>query len=138
MSKIRRILFATDFSAASTTAYRTVVAMRTRLKAQLFVVHVVPPIYQVDAIDAAAVARAAQQDAEVRLAKLRPPAARTILRYGVVHEMIAREAERVRANLVVVGSHGRTGFRRILLGSVAEAVVRHAPCPVLTIPSRSR
>jgi universal stress protein A len=138
MPKIRRILFATDFSPASSAAYRKLVALNAALKAQLLVIHVVSPVYQVEAVDAAAVARAAQRDAEARLAKLRPSPARTVVRYGVAHEAIAQEARRSRADLVVVGSHGRTGLQRILLGSVAEAVVRHAPCPVLTIPGRRR
>jgi nucleotide-binding universal stress UspA family protein len=44
---------------------------------------------------------------------------------------IVRVAEEEKAELIVLGTHGRTGLSRILMGSVAEAVVRHAPCPVL-------
>jgi len=47
-----------------------------------------------------------------------------------------RVARRVRANLIVMATHGRKGFRRLILGSVAERVVREAPCPVLTIRPR--
>lgn len=46
---------------------------------------------------------------------------------------ICREAEQVSADLIIMGSHGRTGFSHVLLGSVAERVVRHAPCPVLVV-----
>jgi nucleotide-binding universal stress UspA family protein len=46
---------------------------------------------------------------------------------------IVKEARRTHASLVIVGSHGRTGLARALLGSVAEKVVRHSPCPVLVV-----
>ncbi|MEM8710017.1 MAG: universal stress protein [Planctomycetota bacterium] len=45
-------------------------------------------------------------------------------------------ADRIGADLIVLSTHGRTGFRRLLLGSVAESVLRHAACPVLTFPAR--
>jgi nucleotide-binding universal stress UspA family protein len=47
---------------------------------------------------------------------------------------IVKEAKEWPADLIVIGSHGRRGIQRFLLGSVAEAVVRHAPCPVLVVP----
>ncbi len=53
------------------------------------------------------------------------------VRHPSAGEAIADVAERTKADLVIVGSHGRTGFRRVLLGSVAEKVVRVAPCAVL-------
>jgi nucleotide-binding universal stress UspA family protein len=60
--------------------------------------------------------------------------ARTRLREGSAAHEILEHAREVGADLVVVGSHGRTGLAHALLGSVAERVVRHARCPVLTIP----
>jgi nucleotide-binding universal stress UspA family protein len=51
---------------------------------------------------------------------------------GEPAEEIVRFAEEARCELIVMGTHGRTGFTRLLMGSVAEAVVRHAKCPVLT------
>jgi nucleotide-binding universal stress UspA family protein len=51
---------------------------------------------------------------------------------------IVRAARRERAGLIVLGTHGRTGLTRILIGSVAERVVRTARCPVLTVPARTR
>ena len=50
-------------------------------------------------------------------------------------EAILAYTERVGADLLVVGTHGRTGLGRLLLGSVAEACVNRAPCPVLTVPA---
>jgi nucleotide-binding universal stress UspA family protein len=52
---------------------------------------------------------------------------------GDVANTVCHIAEKVGADVIVVGSHGRTGFGRLLLGSVSEHVVRHAPCPVLVI-----
>ncbi len=51
-------------------------------------------------------------------------------------DAIARMAKRIGADLVVVGTHGRTGLARVALGSVAERVVALAPCPVLTVRGR--
>lgn len=50
---------------------------------------------------------------------------------------ILRTAEAVPADVIVMGTHGRSGFTRLLLGSVTEKVLRHAPCPVLTVPPRA-
>lgn len=57
---------------------------------------------------------------------------------GLPAQEIIRIAEQERADLIVMGTHGRTGVRRALMGSVAEAVVRRAPCPVLTIKQPAR
>jgi len=52
---------------------------------------------------------------------------------GVPYERIVRAARSKRAGLIVIGTHGRTGLSRVFVGSVAERVVRLAPCPVLTV-----
>jgi nucleotide-binding universal stress UspA family protein len=62
----------------------------------------------------------------------------TKLVQGVPHVEIVREAEEGGFDLVVMGSHGRTGLRHALLGSVAERVVRRAPCPVLVVRTREK
>jgi nucleotide-binding universal stress UspA family protein len=54
---------------------------------------------------------------------------------GDAADAICLEAKKVGADAIVVGSHGRTGLKRMFFGSVSERVVRHAPCPVLVIPS---
>ena len=61
-----------------------------------------------------------------------------LLKTGDARDMIDQAAEEVGADLIVMGTHGRRGFSRALLGSVAETVVRTAPCPVLTIRSHDR
>jgi nucleotide-binding universal stress UspA family protein len=56
-----------------------------------------------------------------------------VIEEGEAAEAICREAAERHADVIVVGSHGRTGVRRLFLGSVSERVVRHAPCPVLVV-----
>ena len=56
-----------------------------------------------------------------------------MLRTGDARDVIIRACEEINADLIVMGTHGRRGVSRALLGSVAESIVRTAPCPVLTI-----
>lgn len=64
------------------------------------------------------------------------PRLRYAVRTGDPFENIIDVAEDHRVDLIVLATHGRTGFKRLLIGNVAEKVVRHAPCPVLTVKSR--
>jgi universal stress protein A len=72
--------------------------------------------------------------------RLVPPTARqgvtveTLARVGHPEHEIVDTAQAIQAGMIVMATHGRSGLRRAILGSVAEAVLRHAPCPVLTIP----
>ena len=58
---------------------------------------------------------------------------RTIVRTGLAQEEIVNLATDERAELIIIGTHGRTGLNRLLLGSIADRVIRFAPCPVLTV-----
>jgi nucleotide-binding universal stress UspA family protein len=75
-------------------------------------------------------------DERVASATARGLAARGVLRTGAAAAEIAKTATEEDAGLIVVGTHGRTGLNRLVIGSVAERVVRIAPCPVLTIKPR--
>ena len=61
-----------------------------------------------------------------------------VIEVGDAAAAICQVAERLGVDIIIVGSHGRTGLARVFLGSVSEHVVRHAPCPVLVIPNRDR
>jgi nucleotide-binding universal stress UspA family protein len=61
-----------------------------------------------------------------------------MVRVGEPNQVIPQVATEARAELIVMGTHGRHGLRRLLLGSVAEAVVQSAPCPVLTMHTVAR
>jgi len=150
MRVFRRILLATDFSSASRPALARAIALARQNRAALRVVHALPPLALAVGADFAfvptgtyeAIDRRARQHAQKQLKALVGRArkagvrATTLLLDGAPHEQVARAARRTRADLLVIGTHGRTGVSKILLGSVAERLVRLAPCPVLTVRGR--
>jgi nucleotide-binding universal stress UspA family protein len=145
MSRIRRILHPTDFSRASTAAFKRAVDMAKGNRAELLLVHVLTPAVPIVADgyvspqvyeDMANATRAYGQkhlDALVRKAKQAGARVRGLLLEGVPHERIAQAARSRKADLVVIGTHGRTGFAKLFLGSVASRVLTVSPCPVLTV-----
>jgi nucleotide-binding universal stress UspA family protein len=124
--EIRNVLFATDYSAASQSAGRVASGMARTSRARLHVVHVVPPKI------APGLAMDGLRDAVARLGDAVEP--QIALLTGDPAAAIVTYARDMAIDLIVIGTHGRTGVSRALLGSVAEHVVRTAPCPVLTVP----
>jgi nucleotide-binding universal stress UspA family protein len=148
MSVIQTILHPTDFSASSQQAYRFACALARDFGARLVVIHVLgrpsgPP-------DLAGVLPHPdfRRQREERLRWLEPPCPGAVLERRLEEGDPAREivdaARETRADVIVMGSRGRSGLGRLLLGSVAEQVLRQAPCPVLTLglppvePSRAQ
>ncbi|MBI2015439.1 MAG: universal stress protein [Candidatus Rokubacteria bacterium] len=148
MRRFRRILHATDFSTASAPAFAEALALARQERAELRLVHVMTPpaLFLEDSYLSARTFREMQSRArravEDRLARLRARARRAgvragaDVREGVPADEIIRAARRRRADLIVVGTHGRSGFARAVLGSVAARVVTLARCPVLTVRGR--
>lgn len=144
MPDIRRILAPTDFSKGSGVALRYARDLAHRLGAELHVVHVYQvPVYAMP--DGAMVAgpdyvtqvsTAAQQGLEAEMKELAggPVSVTSHLADGSPHVEISRMAEKLGCDLIVMGTHGRTGLKHLLIGSVAERVVRSSPVPVLTVP----
>jgi len=144
----RRILHPSDFSAASNAAFKKAIEMAKASRAELLIVHVINPIVPVAGEgyvspkmydDLAASTRAwARKQLDRLLGKAKKSGVRGkgVLAEGAAHEQIARIAKTKRADLVVMGTHGRSGFARLFLGSVAGRVVAAAPCPVLTVKGR--
>jgi len=148
MSMIRKILCATDLSPASESAVRAAFDFGRKLDAIVYVLHVVEPPYRAvpwfvpapvdqeflqtlgERQEMAAVAEIGRSIAGLRLEAGR---VEPMVRTGVPVETILAAAQEVGADLVVVGTHGRTGLRHLALGSVAEQVVRGCPVPVLTV-----
>jgi nucleotide-binding universal stress UspA family protein len=143
--KMRRVLHATDFSTASSRAFKRAVDIAKASGAELLLVHVLPSVFPVVADgyvspkvyeDLEAATRADGQKRLDRLARrARASGARvkSLLLEGVPHERIAQAARARKADMVVIGTHGRTGFAKLVLGSVASRVLAISPCPVLTV-----
>ena len=141
----RRILHPSDFSPASDAAFKTAIEMAKAGRGELLVVHVVNPIVPIAGEcyvspkmydDIAASTRAwAKKRLDQRLAKAKKLGVRVkgLLAEGPAHEQIVRIARAKRADLVVMGTHGRSGLAKLFLGSVAGRVVAAARCPILTV-----
>jgi nucleotide-binding universal stress UspA family protein len=141
----RRIVHPTDFSTASRPAFRRAVALATANHATLSILHVLPALpIMADAYIAPStytqLLESQRGQARKQLARLvaqaRAGGARVtghMIEAGVAAERIVRFARSRRADLIVMGTHGRTGLARALIGSVAGRVVAIARCPVLTV-----
>jgi nucleotide-binding universal stress UspA family protein len=136
MPRFEKILCPVDFDQNSVVALRLAAELAQERKATLYLLHVVamPPGPEV-------ALPFGQMEGAAR-AKLAQLAHRWIddkTRYAIDVAMgdpsseVLRVAKRKRVNLIVLATHGRKGLRRLVLGSVAERVVREAPCPVLTV-----
>jgi nucleotide-binding universal stress UspA family protein len=148
MSRFRRILHASDFSPASRPAFRRAVDLARANRSRLTIVHVYTPVVpmvgegyampQLYDRMLADVRADAQRQLDRLVAKARQAGARAkgLLLEGIPHDRIVRAARSTRADVVVLGTHGRTGLGRLFLGSVAARVVTLAPCPVLTVRAK--
>lgn len=146
----RRILFGTDFSPASRAAFRAAVDLARRERGRLVIAHVLPAVGPIGVESYVSARMYDEMEASVRrwaekrlaalveLARRSRVNARPLLLAGpAAHEAIARAAAKERSDVVVIGTHGRTGLERVLVGSVAARIIGSAPCPVLTVRSRA-
>ena len=135
------ILSPTDFSAPSTEALKIASAIARDRGARLLVLHVAPrPLSSLGGMQAVPPLPVEFDISESRsqLAKIQAPSGvsmETKLEIGAEADTILDVAKKAGCELIVMGTHGRSGLSRLLMGSVAEKVVRHAPCPVLTLKS---
>jgi nucleotide-binding universal stress UspA family protein len=147
MLTLNRILCPTDFSLPSEAALDTAIELARRFGADLEIFHaqdmpayvfpdgVLPMSPEILASLERSSATELNRLAErARVAGLRVTTASV---FGASYVEILRRAEETHADLIVMGTHGRTGLAHVLLGSVAERVVRRAKCPVLTVRSPS-
>jgi nucleotide-binding universal stress UspA family protein len=137
MTAAKSILVPTDFSETSDVALRYAIDMAQALGAQLYLLHVPGATgenfeanFPVGRFETAARERLGALLSQEDIARLRPEYA---LRIGTLADEIVRYADARDIDLIVMGTHGRSGVAHMLLGSVAEKVVRGARCPVLTI-----
>lgn len=140
-TKLRNILFATEFSEASMHALPYVTGIAGRLGSSVFLCHIVEP----NALVASAPEVAPwlyegmrdqavrQLSALARSPELKEIDAKTVVRDGAIGDALPGVVLEKHIGLIVMGTHGRTGIRRLWLGSAVEAVCRAATCPVLTV-----
>jgi nucleotide-binding universal stress UspA family protein len=143
MPTFKHILAATDFSEASRAAVELARAMACECGASLTVLHVceVPGYSMTGPIPydvATPMVTRAQKELDPVMEHVRKacPAARGLVKVGAAPEQILAVVGEVRADLIVLGTHGRRGFAHAVMGSVAERVVRFSRVPVLTLRSR--
>lgn len=145
MISIKRILVPTDFSDCALPAVRYAAELADKFAAELILLHVVPDAVLAlpDAVmptpaplaDLSAMTDAGKTGLTnlIKTEKLESRHPRPEVRIGSPAQEIVAAAKDLHADLVCIGTHGRGGIARVLLGSVAEMVVRQAPCPVLTV-----
>lgn len=138
---MRNILLATDFSHSSDAALAHAASIARRYDAKMFLAHVIrPDAYQLVPPEVTAVALeqtrryAEQQMAGLLISgRLRDIPHQVLLGTGELWPVLSELMSRHDIDLIVVGTHGRTGVRKLLLGSAAEEIFRMASCPVLTV-----
>ena len=138
--KITDILVPTDFSACSEHALDYAVQLAERLDAKVHLLSVIGvPSYGVPELGVGITAPmidnliSDHQRELDQLTRVRKSVAETLVRVGDARDVILQTADEIKADLIVMGTHGRRGFSRALLGSVTEMVVRTSPIPVLTV-----
>jgi nucleotide-binding universal stress UspA family protein len=140
---VKSVLIATDFASASAKPLRHALAVARCDGAKFYLVHVVSSIgFTIAGPDARnAACQAAWRDAHhledelVKSGVLAGLRHEVIVRKGEVWEELEKVIRQEQVDLVVVGTHGRAGIRKLILGSVAEQIFRHADCMVLTVGS---
>jgi nucleotide-binding universal stress UspA family protein len=150
---MKRILIPVDFSEPSLKAldYAVGLARRRRPEPHLIVLHVVEPVYYPAVgemygvgLDLGSVYDEIEQAAREQVTRLatslrqRGAAARGLICLGTAAHAIVETATKLKADLIVLSTHGRTGLSHAVMGSVAERVVRTAPCAVVTVRAAAK
>jgi nucleotide-binding universal stress UspA family protein len=151
MIELKKILLPTDFSETSLEALKYAISLSTEYGAELTILHVIneqlvteglslPRIVSMDEIEKEMHREAARQmkDFLAGAGELSGVTHRTVTLSGNPFLEIIRYAKDNQIDLIVIGTHGRSGFEHILFGSTAERVVRKAPCPVLSVKPAQR
>lgn len=140
--QLKHILVPVDFSDCSRKALHYAASFARQFNADMTLLHVVvavplPPqmlVFESETLSAKYHEQAARQLAEWRKEIMSQAPVKATVRAGTAaHQEIIVAAHECNCDLIVIGSHGRTGLARMLTGSTAERVVRHAPCPVLVV-----
>jgi nucleotide-binding universal stress UspA family protein len=145
MIQLRRILLPTDFSDFSAAARKYACAFADQFQAELHVLHVIQDLAPLAPEPGVVIPpqhdflKELEQNAHAMLERVLDPewaAGKTVVRavrQGPPHLEIVRYAKESVTDLIVIGTHGRTGLAHVFMGSVVEKVLRKSPCPVLTV-----
>jgi nucleotide-binding universal stress UspA family protein len=143
MAEIKTLLYATDFSKGSSRASDLARSLAEACGASMILLHVITELSDRHArmVSAEVYEKLAQQieaQAIKDLSKFRERyfkdvPLRTEIAIGKSHEEIIRQAKKIGADIILMGTHGRAGIEKMLMGSTAEKVVRSSPIPVLTV-----
>jgi universal stress protein A len=145
--KLKTILVPTDFSKESKKALQYAIPFASQFNARIILLNVVQPHYvggEFGVVDFPVIEADLQKDSAEQLAALATKSVRdlapvkTVVRTGSPVDEIVDAAKELKADLIILSTHGRTGLKHVLLGSMAEGVVRHAPCPVLIVRVHER
>ncbi len=145
MLPLRKILFPTDFSEPAFEGFKIARELAAQFSAEMLLVHVVSPLpamhggvaptgFHIPSVLEEIQKSANKSLEEIRREKL--PAeirTRTFVIHGRPAHEIVQLAAQEKVDIIVIATHGESGWQRFVFGSVAEKVVRHADCPVLTI-----
>jgi universal stress protein A len=151
MGALKRIVVAVDFSKLSFEALAYAIDLAQQAGARVHALYVVEPVEfaGVDVLGGAPIATQSIVDEHLRQARAEMerlkakrlaglPGARATVQLGRPADTIVAAGGKGRSNLIVLGTHGRSGLAHLVMGSVAERVVRHAECPVLVVPARGK
>jgi universal stress protein A len=145
--KLQSILVPIDFSEPSKKALRYALPFAEQFGAKITLLHVVEPVAMLDfayfplAMENKEVMDIRERNLELlgKQHALDPSVIeKTVVRYGKPFREICDAARSLKADLIIIATHGYTGLNHALLGSTAERVVRHAPCPVLVVREQER
>lgn len=142
--QLKRILVPVDFSEVSEKALKYAARFADQFGSKVMLLHVIQPMVypadfgypptMVDTLDQAL--RQRIEEKLTALANFGGTSMDTLIRVGQPYLEITTAAQELNIELIIITTHGRTGLKHALLGSTAERVVRHAPCPVLTVRER--
>jgi nucleotide-binding universal stress UspA family protein len=144
MKDFKTILFATDFSESSDYAFQYAYSLAKKFNARLLLVHVInEPVdlrgFYVPHISFEKLEEEIEEGAQKMMEKFCRTHIRdydnyeTVIVPGIPYDEVIKKATEVSADLIVLGTHGRTGLDHVLFGSTAEKIVRKSPVPVMTI-----
>ena len=135
----KKLIVPTDFSACSQPALAAAADLQQRSGAEVVLLHVTEPAYEGLRVQTGELHGQMKQAAEIALKKItaehfsHAAKVRLLVKEGRPADVICRVAAEEAADAVIIPTHGHSGLKHVLLGSVAEKVVRHAPCSVLVV-----